>query len=253
MKIMNIRQFIREELRKHLIEDNTNLIPLTIYSVTFHTSDSADNVYFGTDGERAKLEFDSNLDIPERWLNRTDMSIQLQSQTNQYKFVHNLDPDYESIEDYPIDEYYDDQSVYKLVNEGEWEDVDYRKIDAANSKSDELLNDVEHYYKQEYGSYKYNTINVYDEDEKYKGCIQLRIANHTENIHNVDRFGQCNYHISVVIANFDATKQRFGMANAFERRRNERELVFDEDDNFDGVIEEINELIEEFRQEILNK
>ena len=250
---MNIRKFIREELRKHLMEDNTNLIPLTIYSVTFHTSDSSDSVYYGTDANRAKLEYESNPDIPERWLNRTDMSIQLQSQTNQYKFNHELDADFESIEDYPIDEYYDDSSVYKLVHEGDWEDVDYRKIEAANSKSDELLQDVEHYYKQEYGRYKYNTISVYGEDEEYKGCIQLRIANHTENIHNVDRYGSCDYYISVVIANYDATKQRFGMANAFERRRNERELVFGEDDNFDGVIEEIDNLIEEFKQEILNK
>lgn len=251
---MNIRRFIREELRKHLMEnDNQNIFPLTLYSVTFHTSDSSDNEYFGIDADRAKLEYESNPDIPERMLNRTDMSIQLQSQTNQYRFIHELDPEYESIEDYPIDEYYDDSSVYELVHEGDWEEIAYRQIDAANSKSDELLSDVEHYYKQEYGSYKYNTINVYDERENYKGCIQLRIANHTENIHNVDRFGQCNYHISVVISNYDATKQRFGMANAFERRRNERELVFNEDDNFDGVIESINELIEEFKEEILNK
>ena len=69
----------------------------------------------------------------------------------------------------------------------------------------------------------------------------------------MDRYGSCDYYISVVIANYDATKQRFGMANAFERRRNERELVFGEDDNFDGVIEEIDNLIEEFKQEILNK
>lgn len=250
---MNIRKFIREELRKHLMEDNANLVQLTIYSVTFHTSDSSDSVYYGTDANKAKLEYESNPDIPERWLNRTDMSIQLQSQTNQYRFIHELDTDFESIEDYPIDEYYDDSSVYKMVHEGDWEDIDNRKIDAVNSKSDVLLQDVAHYYKQEYGSYKYNTINVYDEDEEYKGCIQLRIANHTENIRNVDRFGSCDYYISVVIANYDVTKQRFGMSNAFERRRNERELVFGEDDNFDGVIEEINGLIEEFKQEILNK
>jgi hypothetical protein len=251
---MNIRKFIWEELRKHLMEnDNQNLFPLTLYSVTFHTSDSSDNEYFGTDADMAKLEFESNPDIPERMLNRTDMGIELQSQTNQYRFIHELDPEYESIEDYPIDEYYNDSSVYELVHEGDWEEIGHRKIDAANSKSDELLSDVENYYKQEYGRYKYNTINVYDGNEDYKGCIQLRIANHTENIHNVDRFGQCTYHISVVIANYDATKQWFGMANAFERRRNERELVFGEDDNFDDVVEEINELIEEFKEEILNE
>lgn len=251
--VINIRKFIREELRKHLIENNNqNLFPLTLYSVTFHTSDSANNEYFGTDADRAKIEFESP-DIPKNMFNRTDMSIEVQSQTNKYRFIYELDPEYESTDDYPIDEYYNDSSIYELVYEGDWEDVDYRQIKAANSESDILLSDVEHYYKQEYGNYKYNTINVFDENEEYKGCIQLRIANHTENIFNVDRFGRCNYYISVVIANHDATRERFGMTNAFERMMNERELIFDEDNDFEDVIEKINELIEEFKEEIWNK
>lgn len=248
---MDIRKILREEISKFLVEDDDNLPSLTFYLVTFHTSDSADNVYEGTDADRARLEFESDLHVPERWLNRTDMSIELQSKTNKYRFIHKLDIDFETIEDYPIEEYYDDPSVYKLVQEGEWEIIDYRTIDAANAKSDELLQEVERYYKQKYGNYKYNTINVYDENEEYRGCIQLRISNHTENIRNVDRFGSCDYHISVVIANYDATKKKFGMTNGFERKRNERELIFDEDDNFDNVIEKIDNLIEEFRQKIL--
>ena len=249
-----LKQFIKEQLRKRLIENNdNNLFDLTFYSVTFHTSDSSDSEYYGIDGERAKLKFESNPDIPERMLSRTDMSIHLQKVTNQYRFIHELDSEYESIEDYPIEDYYNDSSVYKLVHEGDLEDITNRTISPANFKSDELLHGVEYYYKSEYGNYKYNTINIYDEQENYKGCIQLRIANHTENIHNVDRFGSCNYYISVTIADYDATKQRFGMANAFERRGNEQELVFNGDDSLDNVIADINELIEEFKHRLLTK
>lgn len=253
---MNVRQFIRTEIRKYFLNesvDNNNIFELTFYSVTFHTSDSSDSEYYGTDGDRAELIFESNPDIPERMLNRSDLSIELSKMTNQYKFVHELDSEYETIQDWPIEEYYKDDSVYKLVHEGDWEEIAHRKIEPVNLISDELLNDVEHYYKSEYGRYKYNTINVYDEEEIYYGCIQLRIANHTENINNINRFGQCNYYISVVVANHDATKQRFGMSNAFERRRNEFELVFGEDDNLADVINEINSLIEDCKEKILNK
>lgn len=254
---MNVRQFIRTEIRKHFLNENAiannNVFELTFYSVTFETNDSIDNEYYGLDFDRAKLIFESNPDIPDRMINRSDLSMSFTKVTNKYQFVHELDNEYETIEDYPIDEYYKDQSVYKLIHEGDWEEIGSRKIEPINKKSDELLQDVEHYYKSEYGRYKYNTINVYDEDETYYGCIQLRVANHTENINNIDRFGQCNYYISVVIANHDVTKQRFGMSNAFERRRNEFELIFGEDDNLDDVINEINSLIEDCKEKILNK
>jgi hypothetical protein len=240
---------VHEHINENKLIDGVDLISLTIYSVTFNTSDSSDEIYYGVDGKRAKLEYDYTPDISEKLLGRNDMSMKFEKQTNQYKFIY--DSDFESIEDYPIEDYYNDSDIYELVDEGEWELIDYRKIDAANSKSDELLQDVQHYYGQKYGNYKYNTIHVYDEDDEYKGCIELRIANHTENIHNVDRYGECDYHISIVIANHDATKKRFGMSNTFERKSNEVELVFDEDDKFYDVIEKIDNLIEKFKLKII--
>ena len=54
-----------------------------------------------------------------------------------------------------------------------------------------MLEEITNYYHDEYGKFKYNLINVYadndiEQDEPI-GCIQLRIADHTENINNVDR------------------------------------------------------------------
>lgn len=255
-KDMKLRKFITTTIREYLNEQKetqNNIQKLTLYSVTFHTSNSSDSVYYGTDKEDAFYEYNSFNDIPERWFNRSDMSVEITRQTNQYKFIHELDYEYETIEDYPIDEYYDDSSVYELVDEGDVEFVDTRTIEPKNKQSDELLNDVTNYFKNEYGNFKYNTINVYDEGEEYKGCIQLRIADHTENIHNIDRYGSCDCYISVVISDYDATNQRFGMVNAFERRRNEFELKFQSEDNFYGIIEEIQNQIEECREMILEK
>lgn len=242
MKILKFSEFINENNK------NENLISLTIYYVTFHTSNSADNIYYGLDLEKAKIEFYSDSCVPERMLNNTDMSIEMSKIVNQYEFSYDGD-----IEDYPIEDYYTDHTVYKLVIEGDFEIIENRSIEAINSKSDELLSDVESYYKKEYGKYKYNIINVYDNEENYKGCIQLRIADHTENIHNNDRFSSSDCYISVVISNHDKTRKRFGVSNSFERRNNEKELIFDDDFIFDDVILEINETIEEFKNILIEK
>lgn len=247
-----VRKIIREELNKVLTQGDS-LIPLTFYSVTLHTANSSDSIYNGFDKDDAFYKYNSFDDIPERWFNRVDMSVHIDSYINWYKFIHQLDSEYETIEEYPIDEYYDDSSVYELVDEGDGEHIDSRTMEPKNKQSDELLNDVSSYFKSEYGKFKYNTINVLSDDEEYRGCIQLRIADHTENINNIDRYGSCDYYISVVISDYDATNQRFGMANAFERRRNEFELKFQSEDDFEGIIEEIENQIEECKQMMLEK
>ncbi len=253
---MKLRKFIATTIREYLNEQldiQNNIQKITLYYVTFHTSDSSDSIYFGLDKDEAFYKYESFNDIPERWFNRTDMSVEIIRQTNEYKFIHELDSEFETIEDYPIEDYYNDSSVYELINEGDWEHIESREIKPKNKESDELLNDVSSYFQKKYGKYKYNIINVYDENEEYKGSIQLRISDHTENIHNIDRYGSCDYYISVVICDYDATRQRFGMANSFERRHNEFELTFSSEDNFDDVIEEIENQNEECVEMILDK
>lgn len=253
---MKLRKFIATIIREYLNEQSNiqkNLQKITLYSVIFHTSDSSDSIYFGLDKDEAIYQYNLFNDIPERWFNRTDMYVEIEKQTNEYKFIHELDSDFETIEDYPIEEYYDDSSVYEIINEGDWEYIDSRVIKPKNEESDVLLNDVSSYFQKKYGKFKYNIVDVYDENEEYKGCIQLRISDHTENIHNIDRYGSCDYYISVVISDYDVTKQRFGMTNSFERRRNEFEITFSSEDNFDDVIEEIENQIGECGEMILEK
>jgi hypothetical protein len=227
----------------------------TIYFVTGETDDYSNEIYTGSDYDKALLEFNS--------ANNSDVSdyggiISFRKITSTYKFVGDLEDGYYDISDFPIEDYYSDTDYYELINEGEIEDVDSRDIKPINEQSDDLLLDVSNHYKKIYGDWKYNTIIVdngkdkYDNDYEEYGCIQLRIADHSENVKNIDKFGSCDYYISVVIANKNKTSGKF-LASMYERRSNEIELNFDSDNTFDEIISEIEENIENGKEYILSK
>ena len=235
---------------------NNNEFNLTFYRVSAESDSDSRKLYFGNDYKDAKLEYDSaNVsDFPSD----NGGLVMFQKYTNKYKFVYELDEEFETIEDYPIEDYYNDSDYYKLIEEGEYDDIENRDVKPINKESDDLLMDVENHYKNFYGSYKYNKISVdnekdeYDDDYKEYGCIQLRIADHSENVKNIDKFGSCDYYISVVIANKNKTHGKF-LASVYERRSNEVELSFDSDDSLDDIIYKIDEKIKEGKEYILDK
>lgn len=210
---------------------------ITKFKVTFHTSDETELFYEGTDESDAMGEFNSfNYgDIPERMQDRDGMYVTLESYVDTYKYIGDADEYY----DYPIEDYYDDDTLYKLIDTSESETIKDRRIKPINTDSDELLGDVQNYFKKKYESKygKYIKIGVGDQ------CIQLRVSDHTENIKNVDRFDFCDFHISVVIADLDVTKIRFKVQNDFERYKNEYELNYSSDYTYDNIIENIEELV----------
>lgn len=225
------------------IENDT----LTFYGVRLDTDETTDLLYVGLHLDDAESEFNScnYTDLPSNFQNIGGVCT-LEKQKRKYKFVYELDLEFETKDDYPLEDYYEDKDYYKLVEETDWELIKTKDIKAVNEDSDKLLHEVQ----LAFGGKKYNEINVdngldeNDDDYKILGKINLRIADHTENIFNVDRFGGADYHVSVVIANLDKTRNRFGMSNAFERRRNEVELLFDGDTDLDEVVDKINEEIE---------
>lgn len=163
-----------------------------------------------------------------------------------YKVFYEYDTEYEEKDD--IED-----------NEKEWEiiDIDYLEDEyySINESSDDLLDEVEDWFKKEYDSrnYKYHEIYVYldEEDDDYK-TIQIRISDHTENIMNNDRYRSKDYYVSIVISDYDVTNNRFGMSNAFERRSNEYELRYNSDDDIEQIKIDISTLIEEIKEEILD-
>jgi len=226
MKLTNILKSI---LNEQMGADASILV----YRVMFETSKYNEIIYEGIDKTKAIKSFEGFDDIPDYWDN--NMHLVVESYIHYYKFTE------DDMNDFPIDDYYNDDSVYKLINIGEGEIIHSRKIHPKNKDSDMLLDDIQDYFKNLYGNRKYNKIMVGGK------CIQLRIADHTENIMNVDRHGDCDYYISVVIANLDKTIGRFGVQNKMERRRNEYELRYNSMDDFDDIIMEISNLIDSLK------
>lgn len=163
----------------------------------------------------------------------------------EYKVTYKYDPEIETKDDITDDN-------------KEWVVEDYDIIESENysinEKSENLLSSVEDWFKDEYSSndWKYHIINVdyidEDGDEETK-TIQVRISDHTENINNIDRHGRPDYHISIVISNYDVTKDRF-WSNDFERRNKEYELKYNSDDNIEDIKNDIIELIDQIKEEI---
>ena len=228
---------------------------LTTYRVSAETEKDSNELYIGFDIDRAELEFNSaNIsDFPDY-----GGIVMFMKKTDKYKFIGDLEDGYYQISDFPIEDYFNDRNYYKLIEQGEYEEIKNKVVDPINESSDKLLNDVESHYKNIYGKWKYNKIIVdngkdyFDNDYIEYGCIQLRVANHSENVKNIDKLGDCDYYISVVIADKDNTKGKF-LASMFERRSNEIEFTFNSDNNFDEIILEVDEEIERAKKYIIDK
>lgn len=219
-------------------------VELELYQVRFDTDDDSEIKLVTTDFEDAKYRYDSTTigDFGD-----SEFNVSLEKKIDKYKFIYELDED-ESIEDYPVEEYYDDSYYYELTEEGEFENIENRVVTAFNSSSEDLLNDVENWAKNKFGNYKYNRIDVYSEDDENEenepiGSIQLRISNHSQNEDNLP-YG-IDESLSVVIANKDATRGRF--------QQNRPQRYFSGDDSFDYVISEIENYIEDAKEQIQSK
>lgn len=227
---------------------------ITHYFVEASTDTTTEQIYYGLDYKKAKLEYDS-LTATDFYKDLGGVGI-LGKKTDKYKFVGELDPEYETIEDYPIEDYFKDSDYYELVEDGEREDIEIKDVSEINKGSDDILNEIMFHYKDLYGKFKYNTIRVNNGIDEYGdievGCIQLRIADHSENVANIDRYGSCDYYLSVVIANKNATENKFGQS-IYERRSNEVELYFNEDNSAQEIINEIDSLILDFTEKIKEK
>jgi hypothetical protein len=118
---------------------------LDLYQVTLNFEDDIETIYVGNDKKKAynKYEnFNPKTDIETKYQDRNDIFLILQKSTQTYKFVYDLDED-ESIEDYPLEDYFDEDYYWKLIDEGDWEDIETKDILAVNKKSDDLLKEVE--------------------------------------------------------------------------------------------------------------
>ena len=86
---------------------------LDFYQVTQSSERDTDCLYQGIDFDKAKSEYNYASEQDD------DTNVILEKYTNKYKFVYELDADNEeTIDDYPIEDYYEDSDYYKLVENG---------------------------------------------------------------------------------------------------------------------------------------
>jgi len=223
-------------------ETDLDNINLTTYIVRFDTDEDSESELVTTNFEDAKDRYDS---IKIGDYGDGSFGVTLEKKVDTYKFVYELDED-ESIDNYPIEEYYKYLYYYELIDEGEFEIIENRVVESYNNTSNDLLNELDNWAKNKFGNYKYNRIDVYSEDDENEenepiGSIQLRISDHSQNENNLP-YG-IDKSLSVVIANKDATRGRF--------QQNKLQIYFSGDDSFEYVISEIENLLQELKQNIM--
>jgi hypothetical protein len=219
-----------EIYRELIIEAYTDNSSIMMYYVKFETSLDSEIVFKGTNKVNAMKVFD-NFDKDLQYYD-DDMYLVMEVVIMYYKFIKNDD-----IKKYPIYYNYKDESAYKLISTEEPRTINTRKVKSPNKDSDEVLKGVQDYFYMRYGKRRYIGIVI-------GGVrVQLRLSNHTENIRNIDRNGDFDYRISVVIADFDKTARRYGLRNKMERRDNEYELRYNSKDKVGDIIMGINKFI----------
>jgi hypothetical protein len=196
--------------------------PLLLYYVYAHSSYHTHTIYKGTNLSQATLEFNS--------VNLEDFSDDFGG------FATLEQEEYIGVPAEDFELYFDDEATFKPI--GNIEVLHSRTISPANEQSDTLLMDVSIYFSDLYGGIKYHTLELGDK------FVQLRLADHSENLLNIDRYGSHDYYLSVVIADKNYTSPQH-----LDRRSNEKEIYFTSEDSFQHVIETINQTLKQFNHE----
>ncbi len=232
--------------KKVLLESNSDLIPLELYSVSFQSDSHSEIIYYGADEKEALKQFNDFDDVPDKLLSSNYLKVDLSKATYSYRYIG----DEEEREYFPIEEYFDDESLYELVDEGDFDVIKDRKIAARypNKESKELLDKVNSYFFNKYGKLKYNIIPINNKD----GCIQLRISDHTENLANITRYTEdrCEYFISVVISDSDPTEYKFKDINTTLKTTKDIQLKYTSDDTLNFIVNDIEKLIKKLTNDL---
>jgi hypothetical protein len=168
------------------------IVELDFYSVTLSTPDHDRSGYVGTDMEEAIEEM--NAACYEDFYNERGGDAILQKATNRYRFIGNLDED-ETIQDYPIEDYHKDKSVYEKIEEGDWEDVDFVTVTAPPTEEEnikeagrDLRDEITAYCKNICSDYKMAAFmgSTFYGLKSYKdGNIIVRVSDHYPNPSNI--------------------------------------------------------------------
>jgi len=226
------KKYAKKGFKRKLLDGGGvgKIFELTTYFITADSETDSNIIYNGFDFEDAKKEF-KNADYD---FNSGGIII-FNKKTDKYKFVGDLENGEYEISDFPLDEYYKDKNYYKLIEEGDFDSIDYKNIEPINKKADELLTKVYNHFGK-----KYNIIWL-DKDETIS--LNLRIADHSGKWKNKD---SNDYFLSIVISDKNPT-EKFYKSSPEGLKRDEEE-VFGSDATFEEIIDFINDKIKEFQE-----
>jgi len=118
-----------------ILENINNIISLKFYYISFELKDES-IVYKQPSIKNLKNEFDNldESDFPIDNISKYEKpQFILWERKNTYKFIKVLEDD-ETIDDYPIDDYYDNNKVYNLIEENEWKSIDDKLFESEDDK-----------------------------------------------------------------------------------------------------------------------
>jgi predicted GNAT family acetyltransferase len=180
-------------------EQNNDIIEFKTYDVQVGGNSYTESIYGGYDLDEAKRKFNyADLDDLSTSDKYSGGVVILEEKINKYRFIYDLGED-ESMDDFSIEDYSEDDSIYELIEEGEYKEIETRDIvgekdikEQNEEQADELLNDTINYFKKLYPRY---TKAGYVNRESYyflipipntDNTIELRLSNHSPNFDNID-------------------------------------------------------------------
>jgi len=173
-------------------------ITLDFYYVWIMDYNGEINVlYEGIDKKKAENKFEfADLSDFDTNMQKYGGNVDLEKFTNTYKYIYD-----EDIEDYPIEDYYDDFDIYQLVQEGRDDMVlvKTKKIIGQNELDEEVKNEAKDILYEVYKLLSENENIIYKRQAGYKTrksdyflyrindeeTIEIRLSNHSFNPKNV--------------------------------------------------------------------
>ncbi|NPV12849.1 MAG: hypothetical protein HPY57_13840 [Ignavibacteria bacterium] len=225
-----LKENILNEQHKEKEKLTNNFYYLTFYIVNLHTDSYIERIYEGINKEDAYYYAKKAKPLTKYY----NTIVEICSYTNKYIYVNN----YEDVDNYPINNYYDDPKYYKLIEDNEDnKSCEYYTIDGSEKSAEKLMNDVLEWLYKEYGRRKSKYASIYlDEDKTIK--LQIRVADHSENPLNKGRYTLSDYYLSIVIANKNETKNRY---------HSKTELYYTGDDTLDDIKNDVINYIENLK------
>jgi hypothetical protein len=117
--------------------------------------------------------------------------------------------------------------------------LEHKSLGKREETAEGLMYAIQKHLNAYYGRRKesYAEIRVRDNNNIEIGSIQVRVKDHTENPKNIKSW--YDYHLSIVVANIDETKNRFHTRYSDTNRQ----LIFSGDDEESGVLKEIDDAL----------